>query len=547
MEKRIITHCLLSALLTVLLPAQQRELVRPPTKQIISDHLKRKVEALDPGDSLNIWVFFTDKGIFSDTQLEKSLRSLEKGYNRRALRRRSKSREYNLGIKDLAVKNDYCRAVVELGARLRMQSKWFNAVSVRTVPEVISKISALPYVHHLELVHSYRRTPSEILPDCFEPPRSPGINTGQYSHTFRQLDMINVIAAHEAGYYGQGVNILLLDTGFFLGHEALRNCTVVAQWDFIQGDGITANEEGDAETQHYHGTYVLSVIGGYQPNTLIGVAPQANFYLAKTENVATELQIEEDYYVAGLEWGDSLGVDVASSSLGYYDWYTFADMDGETALTTLAVEAAIDRGIVCVTAAGNENGLDWNHIIAPADARRVFSVGAVDSTEKIFSRSSRGPTYDGRIKPDVVAQGVLTYCASPDNDDTYRRASGTSLSTPLVAGVAALLLSANPDWTPAMIREALLLTADNARFPNNIYGWGLVDALVALNYDYDNFRPGDVDWDGRQTVLDVIKIRRYILGREHIHEFEFRAADMNQDRHLDILDIVQLIHQILGV
>ncbi|MBU1936733.1 S8 family peptidase, partial [bacterium] len=203
----------------------------------------------------------------------------------------------------------------------------------------------------------------------------------------------------------------------------------------------------------------------------------------KTEDVRSETPVEEDYYVAGLEWAEDLGADVVSSSLGYIAWYTFEDMDGNTAVTTIAVDIAVSRGIVVCTAAGNERDDPWGHIISPADADSVIAVGAVDSYGIISDFSSPGPTYDGRTKPEVCAQGVETYAAVPwFGTDGYWRVSGTSLSTPIVAGICVLLLEAHPDWTPIQLREALLMTANQASSPDNDYGWGIPDGVAALDY-----------------------------------------------------------------
>ncbi|GAF80334.1 unnamed protein product, partial [marine sediment metagenome] len=216
---------------------------------------------------------------------------------------------------------------------------------------------------------------------------------------------------------------------------------------------------------------------------LIGPAFKADFLLAKTEMLIEEIDLEEDNYVRALEWGEALGADIASSSLGYTDWYTWQDMDGNTAVTTKAVDIAASLGMLCVTAVGNENGAyKWNHIIAPADADSVISVGAVDDTSGIASFSSRGPSYDGRIKPEVCALGVSTACAS-GNGVSYTHLDGTSLSTPLVAGAAAVLLSANPSWTPMMVREALMKTASQSNTPDNDYGYGIIDIWEAINID----------------------------------------------------------------
>jgi subtilisin family serine protease len=192
-----------------------------------------------------------------------------------------------------------------------------------------------------------------------------------------------------------------------------------------------------------------------------------------------------DYWQFGAEWADSLGADVISSSLGYsefdnpLDSYTYANMDGRTTVVTLAAVEAARRGITVVDAAGNEGSLAWHFIVAPADADSIVTVGAVDSLNVVASFSSRGPTADGRTKPDVVAMGRSVLLVNPNNDSTYVRANGTSFSTPLTAGVAALILQAHPSWGPFEVREALRGSALNHAVPNNDVGWGLVQGAAA--------------------------------------------------------------------
>jgi len=242
----------------------------------------------------------------------------------------------------------------------------------------------------------------------------------------------------------------MLDTGFFTDHNVFQPERIVAEYDFIQADSVTQNQEGDNPSQHNHGTATASAAGGYLNGELRGVAYGCKFLLAKTEIVDQEIQAEEDYYVAALEWGEALGADVVSSSLGYLDWYTYEDMDGATAVTTNGVDYAVSLGMVCVTAAGNEGNSDWFYMIAPADADSVIAVGAVDSLNAIAAFSSHGPTYDGRIKPEVLARGVATYAAGTASADAFISASGTSLSTPLVAGAAAVILQAVCNTPPGI-------------------------------------------------------------------------------------------------
>jgi subtilisin family serine protease len=184
-------------------------------------------------------------------------------------------------------------------------------------------------------------------------------------------------------------------------------------------------------------------------------------------------------------------VDVTSTSLGYFTYdppfenWTWEDMNGNTTVITRAADMAVARGIVVVNSAGNAGGNpDHNTLVAPADGDSVIAAGAVISTGERANFSSVGPTTSNppRIKPDVMAQGVSVYCASSEFPDGYRTASGTSLSCPLIAGVAALIIHARPDATPLQIADAMRMTANNASSPNNEYGWGILDAVAAIDY-----------------------------------------------------------------
>ncbi|HET9234623.1 MAG TPA: S8 family serine peptidase, partial [Candidatus Eisenbacteria bacterium] len=285
-------------------------------------------------------------------------------------------------------------------------------------------------------------------------------------------------------YSGAGVRVMVLDTGFLKSHPAFALTNWIAEWDFVNEDGNTANEAGDIATQHNHGTGVWGVAGGYAPGALIGPAFAAEWVLAKTENVPTETHAEEDNYVAALEWADTLGVDVTTASLAYFGFddgtgYTKSQLDGDTAVITRAVDLAVAKGIACVNAMGNSGPMATS-LETPADADSVIAVGAVDSCAVIPNFSSRGPTWDGRTKPEIVARGVSTYWARASGG--FAGASGTSLATPLIGGLAALLKEAHPSWSGFQIRAALMATGTQSGAPDNNYGWGLAQASSALSY-----------------------------------------------------------------
>jgi len=310
--------------------------------------------------------------------------------------------------------------------------------------------------------------------------------TIDYGSSFGQVEQINVPAVHDMGLHGEGVVIAVFDTGFKnLRHEAFAHLDILARWDFVNGDGSVANgrDRGDGR----HGSMVLSVLGGHAEGELVGPAYAATFLLAKTEDTESETPVEEDNWAAAAEWAEAWGADIISSSLGYLDFdspfadYSFQDMDGETAVSTIAAEMAAERGVVVLVSAGNAGfHPEHNTLGAPADGKSVLSIGAVDSFGSRADFSSVGRTADGRIKPDVMAQGVLVKTADPSTRDRYTLSDGTSFSCPLAAGVAALVLQAHPDWPVTRVRHVMRTTADGPVRPNRLMGWGILDALDAL-------------------------------------------------------------------
>jgi subtilisin family serine protease len=436
------------------------------------------------------WVYFKNKGLDGYSSRADALRRFEISLPEAARERRLRTGSLAIDERDLPVCHGYLESLVSVGARVRGGSRWLNAASVNATPAQLAAISELPFVKKLTPIPTYRRKIPEIVTPAVQGSRpiermSPAANPAYYNRTYDQLEQLNVPAVHDLGFDGAGIIVCMLDTGYNLAHEAFLNLDVIGERDFIQGDTNTSNQDGDHPSQHNHGTITMSTIGGYMPGEFVGGATGAQFVLAKTEILDQEIQIEEDYYVMGLEYGDSLGATIVSSSLGYNDWYTYEDMDGETAVVTVAVDIAAAKGIAVVTAMGNDQQNSWHYLLAPADADSCIAVGAVDDTGALAGFSSVGPTYDGRNKPDVVARGVSTSCASPYDSTGYTSASGTSLSTPLIAAAAALLAQAHPTWGPLEIREALRMSGDQSASPDTARGWGLPDVLLALQGTLD--------------------------------------------------------------
>lgn len=435
---------------------------------------------------VKVWVFFTDKNVDGKGDFDKLAASV--AFTDKTIARRAKMGLNRVTFGDLPVYDGYIKEVETLGGQLRRVSRWLNAASFVLPLDRVDAINALAFVAKVRPVAVFVRQPDSEAE--LTPPYEPSLVSGdksllQYGNSAGQLNQIHVPEAHERGYNGAGVIVAMFDTGYRKDHEAFaaayNSGRVLAEYDFIFDDYETANEAEDYSSQWNHGTYTWSTLGGAKSGTLYGPAYGASFILAKTEDVRSETSVEEDNWAEALEWADSIGADVISSSLGYSDWYSYADFDGQTAITTVAANLATSYGIVVCNAMGNE-GPDDGTLTAPADAFEIVSCGAVASTGTIASFSSRGPTYDGRMKPEVCAQGVSTYCASSGSTTSYSYVNGTSLSTPLIGGCAAVLLSARPTLTPQQVRLAFMQTASKASAPDNTYGWGILNLAAALKW-----------------------------------------------------------------
>ena len=414
---------------------------------------------------------------------------------------------------DTGLDRRYTAAVESLGLTLRARSRWFNAVSVDAGPGQAASLRRLSFVREVRPVRAWLR-PSPAPP--VEPPpgrAAPRPAALDYGPSLEQLAAVNVPLLHDRGLLGQGVRVALIDAGFnWRAHAAFSGLRVLEARDFINGDDEVGDEPGQPVTgaeaahgQNVHGTRVLGVIAGNDPGRLIGVAPAAGYLLAKTEDVtpapeqARELPVEEDRWVAAIEWADSLGAQVVNASVGYNRFddgtgYTWEDLDGATALTTRAAELAVSRGIVVVAAAGNEGLGEWRYVTVPADGPGVIAVGSVHPwSGELAPTSSRGPTADGRIKPDVVAPGQKVFTVSgagagaapPFSRQDYSHVSGTSFAAPIAAGVCALLLQQNPGWTPGEVAHALRSTAQDLgpAGPDTLFGWGRIDAARAIGFE----------------------------------------------------------------
>lgn len=444
------------------------------------------------------FVYFKDKGIEAN-RLNKSsaiYQSAEKLLTQESIERRKQvmGDDY-ITFEDLPVNENYVASIESAGIKVINKLKWFNAVTCYMTDEQFNHIKSFPFVKSIETVKSFKRS---------EPVEEKSIEQIQlnksnflldYGASLTQNNLSDIPAVHDLGITGEGVILGLLDTGFRRTIPALQGRNVIAERDFIQGDNNTANEGNDRSDQDSHGTHVFTIAGGYAPGNIIGPAYGAKFLLAKTEYVPTETNVEEDNYAAALEWMEAQGVHITSSSLGYSTFdpgqtsYTYQQMDGKTTIVARAANLAFDRGVTTLTSAGNEGSSAWGaafggntfgKITSPADAFDIISVGAMTPTYAITTFSSRGPTSDGRIKPEIVAQGSSVFYGNVSGG--YGSGGGTSYSAPIAAGVAALLKSAFPHLTNKQIRQIMLESGDKPWEPGNERGYGLISAKRAINY-----------------------------------------------------------------
>lgn len=430
------------------------------------------------------WVQFTDKN-----ESPYSIDNPEEYLSARALQRRA-----NLGIAideyDIPVNPQYLEAVAGCGVTLLNPSKWLNGVSVYT-----SDASAIEAINALPFVETVRNCPNDLRAQEIKerwmaieqkPVSFSRSMNGYYGGAETQVRQLNVDMLHDSGYDGSGVVVAVLDGGFVGtdSHSCFDNMReegrLLGVRDFVYGST-------SVYSQSSHGTSCLSTMAAYDPNNMVGTAPKASYYLFHTEDGNSENIIEEYNWVSGAEYADSLGVDVCSTSLGYIDFdmaqwdHPFEHYDGHTAPMSIGAEIAASRGMICMNSAGNE-GEGVCTLGIPADAEHILSVGAVDAEGSRAWFSSVGPTYDGRIKPDVMAMGEETFVATGNSywGENYYTGSGTSFSCPVLAGAVACLRQARPYASVQEICDAVRSCGNRADNPDSYYGYGIPDFSKAL-------------------------------------------------------------------
>ncbi|MBX0289657.1 S8 family serine peptidase [Hymenobacter sp. HSC-4F20] len=402
----------------------------------------------------------------------------------RAVQRRQRQ---NIAIlpRDLPVSPAYVQQLKAVpGAQLWYTSRWFNAAVVACDSATLQQVQALPCVRAARTLNRGGAGTRKRGEGDQSPTTQERGTRSQYGKAFTQGQMLGAVQMHDAGFRGEGLQIAVFDAGF-PGVDTAPAFARLRQEQRLASTFNFVDKNTSVYQRNNHGTHCLSTMAGNQAGVYIGTAPNATYHLCITEDIYSEHPVEEANWLIAAEYADSAGVDIISSSLGYttFDYpsidYTYADLNGRTAISTRAATVAARVGMLVVNSAGNEGNNSWRYLTAPADADSILTVGAVDSLLVRASFSSRGPTADGRIKPNLAAMGLQTAIVAPDG--SVNRGSGTSYSCPVLAGMAAGFWQANPQLTAQQVISFLQRSGTRAITPNDEVGYGIPNFVRAYN------------------------------------------------------------------
>jgi hypothetical protein len=438
------------------------------------------------------WVYFKDKPN-SSTFFSNPLSEL----SQRALNRRT-SQGIALDLKDAPIHQSYINGVTNSkGITVKAKSKWLNCLHIRGSVADIKALKLLPYVSTIDFADKILNSSSnKITPKQKLIPGSKTKETAvafNYGISASQIQMLNGHLLHQLNYTGSGKIIAVMDSGF-LGVDSAAPFKRLRDNNQILGGYDYVNKNTNYFSRHDHGTLVLSTMGGYVDGQLIGTAPDAKYYLFITEDAVSsapysENPVEESNWVEAAEEADRLGVDIITTSLGYFDYdnpkysHTYADMTGNLAFASQGANIAFDRGIIVLASAGNSGQQNEKHVGIPAEAKNAIAVGAVQPNKTYALFSSIGPSYDGRVKPDVTAQGQAVVVS--DILGNIGTANGTSFSCPITSGMVACLWQALPSKTAKQIKELIVQSSDNFAEPaaksRLQFGYGIPDFNMAFS------------------------------------------------------------------
>lgn len=427
------------------------------------------------GQANRYMVFFKDK-----LGTPYSITSPDQFLSAKSIERRLKQ-GITIKEEDLPVTPDYVTQVKATGAKTFFTSRWWNGVLVETNSATLAIINSLPFVRESVLV----APGSKLMGGRITKIKQRKNSTAEQPVNQLQLQQIGLDEMHASGNKGEGISIAIFDSGFQGVNVSAPFADLFTENRVKQTFNFVKNTSGVYQTDD-HGTEVLSVMGAFSPGSYTGGAYKADYFLYLTEDVASEYRIEEYNWAFAAERADSAGVEVINSSLGYYEFddnsmdYQTSELDGRTAVITQTARKAIERGIIVVCSAGNEGSSSWKLVTPPSDAEGILAIGSINSAGMLSNFSSRGPTADGRIKPDVVALGSGTSVIRASG--ALGTASGTSLSSPLVASLAAGVWQAFPSLSAETVVEAILNSASQAQAPDNLLGYGIPHFRAINNY-----------------------------------------------------------------
>jgi subtilisin family serine protease len=390
---------------------------------------------------------------------------------------------------DLPISSSYMEVLTSTGGEPVVQSRWFSTVVVMAEDSaIVDRLQKLPMVDSVKWVWKGRRSLArEDVRDtsCLCP--SGEVLKSPYGYAEKQIEMLNGVKLHEEGYRGKGMQVAVIDAGFM----NVDRMSIFASTDIIGTRNIVSPGES-VYNDEAHGTKAFSCLAANMPGIMVGTAPEASYWLIKSEDGHSEYPIEEDYWAAAVEFADSVGVKVVSSSLGYFMFddealnYDPSLLDGKTAFITRAAEMAAEKGILLFISAGNEGAGNWAKITFPSDAENVFTVGAATSKKEKSSFSSVGFTADGRVKPDAVALG--TGVTIMDCNGNVRSGNGTSFATPVLAGLGVCLWQALPWLSNKEVIGLIQRVSSQYKQPDIEVGYGIPDMYKALNTERRNVR-----------------------------------------------------------
>ncbi len=432
--------------------------------------------------TLDAWVYFSDKpnaAYYFENPLEM--------LSQRALNRRV-IQDIDIDFKDVPLYTPYVSQIKNVaGINVVAQSKWLNCLHVQGELSNVLSLNDLPFVDSIEFADQSLNQSGKNTVHPFSKKSNNKLDVltdFEYGSAANQINMLNGSFLHQNNFTGTGMYIAVMDAGFTNVNTAsgfqrlFQNNQILGTYNFV-------DRVEDVYYRHYHGTMVLSTMGGYFENQFVGTAPDASYFLFITEDINQEHPYEESLWVEAAEKADSLGVDVLNTSLGYTTFdntaynHTYDDLDGQSAFMSRGAEIAFSRGMLVVNSAGNYGNDAWHYIGVPADAESVLSIGAVNSSETIASFSSWGPTPNDRIKPDVCAQGESAAVINTENQIV--NASGTSFSGPIFAGAVTCFWQAFPTKKNSEIAQAVKQSADRFNNPDDHYGYGIPDFQLAFN------------------------------------------------------------------